>query len=260
MNIEKLIGGSVCGALAVLAAGWAGPARGQAADSVRPSLLAAAQGITAHGHGEVKARPDIARLTAGVVTQGRDQAQAVQDNARKMTALIAAVKGLRIADRDIQTQGYSVQPQYDYGAGGGRPPTLKGYQVTNSVQVTLRDLSQAGSLIDRVTQAGGNQVDGLTYDLSSRDAAQDQALTLAAKDAARRADTMAAALNLGLGNVLSLSDGEATPVQPVFLARAKTMNALSDAAPETPVAPQEITVTADVTLVYAVSPLRRGAQ
>jgi len=229
----------------------AGPARSQA-EIARPlpSLLSVSQGLTAHGHGEIKVKPDIARLTAGVVTQARDQAQATQDNARKMTALLAAVKGLKIAGRDIQTQDYSVEPQYDYGS--GHAPILTGYQVTNSVQVTLHDLSQAGALIDAATQAGASQVNGVSYELSDPAAAQDQALRRAVANARRRASAMADALGIGLGNPLSLNDGEAAaPVQPLFQMRKMAM-AASDAAPATPIAAQEITVTADVTVVYAM--------
>ncbi len=186
------------------------------------------------------------------MTQAKDQAQATQDNARRMTAVLAAIRSLKIADRDIQTQGFSVEAQYDYG--NGHAPILTGYQVTNSVQVTLRDLSQAGTLIDKATQAGANQVSGLAYELSNQDAVQDQALGKAVADARRRAQTMADALGVGLGNPLSLTDGEAaSPVVPLFQVR-RMAGAASDSAPTTPISAQQITVTADVTLVYALGP------
>lgn len=240
---------TICGALAALMI-TAGPAWSQA-EIARPAgaVYAVSQGLTAHGHGEVKAKPDIARMTAGVVVQAKDQAQATQENARKMTALLAAIKSLKIADRDIQTQGYSVEAQYDYGS--GHAPILTGYQVTNSVQVTLRDLSQAGTLIDKATQAGANQLNGVSYELSDNGAVQAQALSKAVADARRRAQVMADALGVGLGNPLSLNDGEASPpVQPIFQLRA--MKAAADSAPTTSISAQEIMVTADVTLVYAM--------
>ena len=237
-------------ALTVAGGAAAGPARSQA-EAMRPgpAFVAVSQGLTSHGHGEVKAKPDIARMTAGVVVQAKDQAQATQENARRMTALMAAIKSLKIADRDIQTQSYSVDAQYDYGS--GHAPILTGYQVTNSVQVTLRDLSQAGTLIDKATQAGANQLNGISYELSDKEAVQAQALTKAVADARRRAQAMADALGVGLGNPLSLNDGEASPpIQPIFQMRA--LKAVSDSAPTTPIGAQEITVTADVTLVYAM--------
>ena len=250
MMTRTMIYGALA-ALAIAAGTTAGPARSQA-EAIRsaPAFVSVAQGLTSHGHGEVKAKPDIARMTAGVTTQSKDQAQATQDNARKMTVLLAAIKSLKIADKDIQTQGYSVEPQYDYNNGHGS--ILIGYQVTNTVQVTLHDFSQAGALIDKATQAGASQVNGLSYELSNQDAVQDQALGKAVADARRRAQTMADALGVGLGSPLSLNDGgAASPVAPLFQMRAMAV-AAPNAAPPTPISAQEITVTADATLVYAM--------
>ena len=241
----------ICGAFAALMI-TVGPARSQA-EPIRPpaAVYAVSQGLTTHGHGEIKVKPDIARLTADVLTHDRHQEQAVQDNARRMTALVVAIKGMGIADKDIQTQSYTVSPQYDYTNGQTH---LTGYQVTNSVQVTLRDLKQVGTLIDTATQAGANQLDGVSYDLSDRTAAQDKALALAVADAQRRAATMASALGMPLGNPLSLSDGEQSPIQPIFMSRMQGPAPMSAAsqAPPTPIAGQDITVTADVTLVSGI--------
>ncbi len=249
MNTRHLLLG------ALLALSLARPAHSQA-ETVRPVpvFASAPQGLTAHGHGEVKIKPDIARLTAEVTTQAKYQDKAVQDNAGKMTALLGVIKSLKIADKDIQTQGYSVEPQYDYGNGQSR---LTGYQVTNSVEVTLRDLTQTGVLIDTITQAEVNRgvsFNGISYDLWDRAAAQDQALDAAVTDAMRRAHTMASVLGYGLGSVESLSDTEAVPVQPIFMARMQPMspiNALAALPPTTPISAQQITVTADVTIVYS---------
>ena len=242
----------ISGASLALAIGLTRPAQCQA-DLARPlPTVALSESITAHGHGEVKIKPDIARLMAEVTTQAKYQDKAVQDNAGKMTALLGAIKSLKIADKDIQTQGYSVEPQYDYGNG---QPRLTGYQVTNSVEVTLRDLTQTGVLIDTVTQAEVNRgvsLSGISYDLSDRAAAQDQALDAAVTEAMRRAHTMASVLGYALGSVESLSDTEAVPVQPIFMARMQPMSAVAALAPATPISAQQITVTADVTIVYGI--------
>ncbi len=242
---------TICGALAALMI-TAGPAWSQA-EILRPpaAVYTVSLGMTAHGHGEVKAKPDIARLTAEVLTHDKRQAQAVQDNARRMTDLAAAIKGLGVADKDIQTQNYTVNPQYDYSNGRQH---LTGYEVTNSVQVTLRDFMQVGALIDTMTRVGVNQLDGVSYDLSDRAAAQDQALSAAVRDARRRATSMADAAGVPLGSLLSLSDGEPAPIQPIFMPRMQNVMLMGDAAqaPTTPIAAQDITVTADVTLVYAL--------
>ena len=245
--IQTIIGGALTALLMAARPVWS------QAEIVRPVpvFASASQGITAHGHGEVKIKPDIARLTAAVTTQAKYQDKAVQDNAGKMTALLTTIRSLKIADKDIQTPSYSVEPQYDYSNG---QPHLTGYQVTNSVEVTLRDLAQTGILIDTITQAEVNRgvsLNGVSYDLSDPAAAQDQALGAAVTDAMRRAHTMANALGYGLGSVVSLNDSEAVPAQPIFMTRMQPMSALAASAPTTPISAQQITVTADVTIEYS---------
>ena len=90
------------------------------------TAVSVSEGITAYGHGEVKVKPDIALLTIAVTTQNKDQAEAVAQNATRTTAVMQALKDAGIAEKDIQTQSYTVQPQYDYDA---KPPALTGYQV-----------------------------------------------------------------------------------------------------------------------------------
>ena len=235
------------GVLAALALGTVGGARSQESIPALPYALTA-QGITAQGHGEVKVKPDIALLTLTVTTQSADQAQAVRQNAQKTTTLLAALHGAGLAEKDIETQSYTVQPQYD---DKPSPPVLTGYQVQNTVQATVRDLTKVGFVLDKATAGGASEVGGVSFDLSDRASAQSSALALAVRSARRKASVMADAAGVSLGRLLTLTEGSDTPViRPFYAMRAKT---LSDAAaPETPIADQQITVTADATLVYAM--------
>lgn len=219
------------------------------AQIVRPEgVVAQTQGLTAVGHAELKLKPELARIDVGVVTQARDQADAVRTNATRASAVLAALKGAGIADKDLQTQFYGVQPQYDYPQNSA--PVLTGYQVTNTVQATVRDLTKVGQVIDKVTQAGANQVGGVAFDLADRQKAQGDALIGAVVLAKGKAMGMAQAAGVSLGRLVSLTEGTAAPVQPVFIA---TMRAsASSAQATTPVESQQIIVTADVTAVYAI--------
>ncbi len=205
-------------------------------------------GLTAHGHADLKVKPDIARITISVTTQADQQAAAAQDNARRTTAVLAALKTAGVADKDIQTDNYNVQPQYDYKPS---PPVLTGYQVINSVQVTLRNLSRAGMVMDKATGAGATEVSGLSFDLADRTAAERQALAQAVTEARSKADAMAQAAGVGIGRLLSLSEGSPVVIQPLF--QPRMMAAAAAPQPSTPVEANEITVTADVTAVYAIS-------
>ena len=237
----------VASALAALTFGGVGAARSQ---EMRPMTQFAmpAEGITVQGHGEVKVKPDIALLLLSVTTQSQNQAEAVQQNAVRTTALLAALRGAKIADKDIQTLSYTVQPQYDYKPS---PPVLTGYQVQNSVQATVRDLTKVGFVLDKATAGGASEVGGVSFDLSDRAVSQSAALRLAVGSAKLKAGVMADAAGVNLGRLLTLTEGGAAPVvRPMLAMRA--MAAPGASAPETPIADQQITVSADAVLVYAM--------
>ena len=235
------------GVLVVLALGSVSGARSQNIMPGTPYALTA-EGITVQGHGEVKVKPDIALLTLTVTTQSTNQSEAVQQNAARTTSLLAALRGAGIAAKDIETQSYTVQPQYDYKSS---PPVLTGYQVQNSVQATVRDLTKVGLVIDKATAGGASEVGGVSFDLSDRAAAQSSALTLAVRSAKLKAGVMADAAGVALGRLLTLTEGGNAPViRPIYAMRV--MAAPSPTAPETPINDQQIVVTADATLVYAM--------
>ena len=92
--------------------------------------------LTISAEGRVTRAPDIAEVSGGVVTSAPTAAAAMAENATRMSAVVAAVKKSGIADRDIQTTGLNLQPQYRYA--DNQPPVLTGYQVTNTVSLRLR--------------------------------------------------------------------------------------------------------------------------
>lgn len=239
---------AIAAALACAAGFSLGPVRAQA---IRPGpgvIMTAPEGLTVHGHAENKVRPDIAYVEVGVVTQARDSTPAVQENAARSSALLTALKGAGIADRDIQSQSYGVQPQYDYQSS---PAVLTGYQVTNTVRVTVRDLTKVGLVIDRATGAGGNQVSSVTFDLADRTQAEGQTLAQAVTEARAKATVMAQAAGVTLGRLLTLTEGTPPMFQPLVL-NATPMFKAAAQAPSTPIQSQDIVITADVTAVYGI--------
>ena len=246
---------TLAGAMAALALTLMGPARSQDDLRIMPAPYAAvSSGITASGHGEIKVKPDIALVTITVTTQSKDQSEAVGQNAAKTTAVLNALKDARIAEKDIQTQSYTVQPQYDYQSSPGTP-VLTGYQVQNSVQATVRDLTQVGLVIDKTTAGGASEIGGVSFDLSDRAQAESQALSLAVTSAKLKAGVMASAAGVDLGRLLSINEGSSAPppVRPMMMSM---MRAKSADTPETPIADQQITVSADATLVYALGAVK----
>lgn len=234
--------------LAVCAVG-AASAQAQAIRPITPVVMVPEDSLTVHGTAEMKVKPDIAYIDIGVVTQAKDSTAAVQDNATRATALVKALKDAGIADKDVQSQVYAVQPQYDYNPS---PARLTGYQVTNNFRVTVRDLTKVGNVIDKATQAGGNQVNNVTFDLADRTQAESDALAKAVASAKSKAAVMAQAAGITLGRLRTLSDSSEPIVQPYVMQRQTFAMKAAMPAPETPIESQDISVNANVTAVYAI--------
>lgn len=229
----------------VLPANVAG-ARAQDDSAGVAALLAGANlnGITVQGTGAIKVRPDIARLSLGVQTENKSSQDAVRANATKTDAVIRALKGAGVPNKDLQTSNFSVYPQYDY---ANNRQTLRGYQVQNTVSVVVRKIDTAGSVLDAALNAGANNANGISFELDDDSSARDQALAKAVADGLRKAKTMARAAGLSGMELVSVQEGTPTVYRPVMMmARAKSM----DAEAATPVQAGENTVSASVSLRF----------
>lgn len=112
----------------------------------------------------IQSAPDVAQISAGVVTSAPTASAAMRQNAVKMDAVIAELRQMGIAERDIQTRNFNVSPQYRY----DRPreqQILTGYQVSNSVSVRLRDLDRVGDTLDTLVTVGANNISGPNFTL-----------------------------------------------------------------------------------------------
>ena len=158
------------------------------------------------GHGEVRAAPDLAIVSIGVTNLADTAAAALAANSEAMRRVFAAMAEAGIAEKDIQTSNFMVQPRYDYSK-NEQPPRLIGYDVSNMVNVTVRKLDGLGGVLDRVVEAGSNQVNGIAFQLSDSEAAADAARKLAVADAARKAKLYAEASGVELGAILAISEG-----------------------------------------------------
>jgi uncharacterized protein len=194
----------------------------------------------------VKQAPDIATISAGVLTQSRSAKAAMDENAKRMTAVFAALKAAGITDRDMQTSGVNLQPQYVYEP--NQRPRITGYQVTNTVNVKVRRLDALGPVLDALVAQGANQIDGPNFGLDNPEGALDAARAEAMSKAMRRAELYAKAAGMRVKRVVSISEsgGYQPPMPRMMAMRAEAMAA--DAA--TPVAPGEVTLNAQVSVVF----------
>ena len=207
---------------------------------------ATAQTVSLSVEGKVAQTPDIVDISGGVVTNAPTAAAALSENATRMNAVIAAVRNAGIAERDIQTAGLSLQPQYKYN--NNEAPVLTSYQATNTVSLRVRKIDQAGKLIDTLVAQGANQISGPNFGIDKANAALDAARTQAVATGRSRAEIYAKAAGLRIKRLVSISEGgsvEPGPRPVMMTARADKL----EAAP-TPVAPGQVELGITVQMVY----------
>ncbi|SHI88538.1 SIMPL domain-containing protein [Wenxinia saemankumensis] len=200
--------------------------------------------VTVTGTGSVTAKPDIARITLGVTEERPSADAALGAVGAGLDAALAVLREAGLAPSDIRTTQIELGPVVEYGEDGPLPPTR--FRAASSVEVTLRDLDRIGEVLDAATEAGGNTLGGIVFDLSDRSAALDEARRAAVADAAARAALYTDAAGVALGPLVAISEGAASAPPIPMMAEARMM----DASAPVPVAPGEIEVTAEVTLVY----------
>jgi uncharacterized protein len=203
--------------------------------------------ISINGHGEISVVPNLASVSIGVTSNGKTANEALAQNTKAMQQVFAALKTAGIADTDIQTSNFSVNPRLIYPQdGSNKPPVVDGYDVNNQVTVIVRKLDMLGGLLDQVVNSGSNQINGVSFSVDNADKILDSARTQAVADARRKAEIYAQAAGVKLGRVISISEGATYQPPPVVFARAK---ASMEQAPA-PMAQGEQTLSMDISLVW----------
>jgi uncharacterized protein YggE len=205
------------------------------------------QGITVAGSGIITVTPDEATLSVGVQTQAATASRAQQDASAAMNKVVAAVKAAGVADADLATQWISLQPQYDNGPTGNAPSKLSGYEASQSLQVTVRQLDQTGAIIDAAVGAGANQVGSVSFSLADPSAANAKARAAAMTDAQQRARTLAQAASVTLGAPISISEVSAPSPIPFAAAPPVAGSQIS-----TPVQAGTTQIEVDVQVTFAI--------
>lgn len=200
--------------------------------------------LSVSAEGKSTGRPDMATINLGVTTEAQSAQAALQANATRMNALIAALRRSGIAERDIQTSNVSVNPQQVYQE--GQPPRITGYQATNTVTAKIRTIANTGRVIDSAVAVGGNTINGVFFSYQDPDAQLDAARRDAIREARRRADLYASALNMHVVRVVAVSEGGGYS-PPVPMPMAREMAVAQDA---TPVQPGEIDTTVNVSVTF----------
>ena len=213
-------------------------------------------GLVVSGEGLGSYVPDIAVLRLGIESQETTVAQAQLRAREAMAKVVAALKGKGVADKDIQTQYFSIQPVTQYieetvgGIRRGRQITV-GYIVSNTVQAKLRKVDEAGPIIDAVAVAGGDltRIDSISFTKEDITQEKNLAREKAVKDAQAKAQQIAGLLGIELGKPLYIT--ESSPYMPV---PGPIYGARADAAgaPSTPILVGEQQLTVNVQIIYSI--------
>ena len=182
----------------------------QGNEATRPAAGTAR--VVVSGDAIIQERPDTAVVTVSVVTQARTALAAQQENATRTEAVVRAVKDAAGAGAEVETSGYSLQPQYTYRE--GQPPLIQSYQAQNSVTVTTGELQRVGPVIDAASGAGANQVSGLSFRLRRDQPARERALTEATRAALAKARVVAQALGGRVVRIVEVQEATAQ-VRPI---------------------------------------------
>ena len=216
------------------------------AQSLAPVPIAAdASVLTINTSAQASATPDIALISAGVVVQDADSAVAMRNNASQMQKVMAALKAAGIAERDIQTSGISLQPQYTYAE--NQPPRLHGYQASNSVNIKVRELGRLGRVLDALAAQGANQINGPSFAIDQPEPLYQQARLEALAKARSQAESYANALGLKVRRVVSLSENSHAGMPPMPM---MAMRSAAKAEMDTPIAAGQSSVEVRLDVVF----------
>lgn len=149
--------------------------------------------ITVTGRGNVAAAPNYAQLQVEVVTKGQEVSKAAKENATTAHRVIQSILSLGVKREDIQTAAYTISPKYDYIDG---KQLFRGYEVTNAIEVKVRNMNQVGIVIDTAVKNGANGVSGVQFKIENPDLYYQRALILAYENAQMKANTIAETMHL----------------------------------------------------------------
>ncbi|MCQ6562234.1 SIMPL domain-containing protein [Paenibacillus mendelii] len=205
--------------------------------------------ITVSGNGELQVAPDVAYINVGIETRAATAKEAQAKNANQFAAMEKVLYDTyKMAKKDVKTVGFYVQPEYKYNEKDGTSK-VTGYVATHTVQITSRNLEGIGQLLDSLSAAGANRIEGVTFNTEKQEQYELQALEKAMANAKAKAETLAKAAGRSVKGVAAISQGNVSST-PIF---QRNMNMAAESKADggaTSVQTGEITITTTVSVAY----------
>ncbi|HBN82885.1 MAG TPA: SIMPL domain-containing protein [Clostridiales bacterium] len=194
------------------------------------------------GKGVVKVLPDMLTVVIGTTVENAQLTEAQNENARIMNQVVDALLDAGIPQEDIQTQTYSVFPQYDYIDGR---QVLRGYSVTHSLLVTIRDPEKAGEIIDTSVQNGANEISQLMFSLEDPSRYYNEALDRALEDAHHKVLSLAAKMGVAVSpRPVSIVEERYSQASPTGVMGIRSSDAMTN------IQTGQLEITATISVLY----------
>ena len=204
--------------------------------------------VTVSGTGSVKIVPDMAEFAFGVTSTDKDASWAQKKNSEAVDTVIAKLMELGVEENSIMTTGYSIYPQYDYSSDTRE---LTGYEVRTTLTVKDQKINESGTIIAECVKAGVNDFDYINFLCSDYEDAYQEALTQAVKAARKKAETMAAAADMKLGSIVTMTEGYQDTSASYTKTSGTTAMTLNDTSDMSLMA-GESEISAQVTVTYGI--------
>lgn len=203
--------------------------------------------IAITGEGKVFAKPDIGQISLTVLSNAKTVTAAQQDNTDKMNKVTQAIKDLGVAEADLQTVSYNINPTYQYISGKS---VIIGYEVSQTLQVKIRDLTKVGQILEKGATLGANQAGALSFTFDDPEKLNAEARQKAIVNAKQKAQDLAQSLGVKLGKVTSFSESVYGGPQPMYYGSTAYGIGGGGATPDVQTGQNEIDIS--VSLVYEI--------
>lgn len=209
--------------------------------------------ITVTGEGVAKKAPDMAVLTLTVLREGDTARAALDANNSAMGSVLSAMEADGIAEKDLQTSGFSIQPRYSSPSNDKKDqqaPEIVGYQVANTLSVRVHDLSKVGDILDQSVSLGVNQGGNILFTNEDPSQAMGEARKSAMADAITKAKALTEAAGVSLGPIRRITEQSSSP-HPVPMMRASFAKAADQSY--VPIASGNSEFRATVTVTWEIA-------
>lgn len=201
------------------------------------------------GTGKANIKADQATVRLGVIAQSSSAESTREEMTSKINKVTGGIKALGIADADIKTDNFNINPNYDYTPDGKQ--NITGYNGNVNMTIKVKDTNLANKIIDSATANGANNVGGVSFDTVDQTAAEEEARVKAIADAKKKAEKAASAAGFKLGKIINYNEGSGGGPQPMYDMKAMNAAGSVERTP-TQLEPGQNEVTVTVTLSYEI--------